>query len=267
MWLKGGRKCAYKPQPNKDSRRLALPAFLSAEIFIVFETSNFELNLKPIPHTSMTKKEKADYIIKELNKLYPHPALPLDYKSPYTLLIAVLLAARNTDVGVNKVTPALFAKADNPRDMVKMDDAQIREIIRTVFMSERKAKAIHSLSQILIDKFNGEVPADFEALEGLPGVGHKTASVVMSLAFNTPAFPIDTHIQRMMIRWGVSDGKNVEQIEEDAKNFFPEKKWSKLYLQITLYGREYSPARFPSLSRDFITAKIANKKVLKEYNP
>lgn len=215
----------------------------------------------------MTKKEKADYIIKELQKLYPHPALPLDYKSPYTLLIAVLLAARNTDVGVNKVTPELFKKAGTPKDMVKMDETEIREIIRTIFMSARKAKAIHGLSQILVDKFNGEVPESFEELEKLPGVGHKTASVVMSLAFDIPAFPIDTHIQRMMVRWGISAGKNIEQIEEDAKNFFPEKKWNKLYLQITLYGREYSPARFPSLSRDFITAKIGSKKVLEEYKP
>lgn len=215
----------------------------------------------------MTKKEKADYIIKELQKLYPHPALPLDYKSPYTLLIAVLLAARNTDVGVNKVTPELFNRADTPKDMIKMDETEIREIIRTIFMSARKAKAIHSLSQILVDKFNGEVPESFEELEKLPGVGHKTASVVMSLAFDIPAFPIDTHIQRMMVRWGISAGKNIEQIEEEAKNFFPENKWNKLYLQITLYGREYSPARFPSLSRDFITAKIGSKKVLEEYKP
>ncbi|MBN9350704.1 MAG: endonuclease III [Chitinophagaceae bacterium] len=215
----------------------------------------------------MTKKEKADYIIKELQKLYPHPALPLDYKSPYTLLIAVLLAARNTDVGVNKVTPELFNRADTPKDMIKMDETEIREIIRTIFMSARKAKAIHGLSQILVDKFNGEVPESFEELEKLPGVGHKTASVVMSLAFDIPAFPIDTHIQRMMVRWGISAGKNIEQIEEEAKNFFPENKWNKLYLQITLYGREYSPARFPSLSRDFITAKIGSKKVLEEYKP
>ncbi|MCO6498056.1 MAG: endonuclease III [Chitinophagaceae bacterium] len=215
----------------------------------------------------MTKKEKADYIIKELEKLYPHPALPLDYKDPYTLLIAVLLAARNTDVGVNKVTPELFARADNPKGMIKMDEEEIREIIKTIFMSARKAKAVRELSQILVDKFKGKVPADFEELEKLPGVGHKTASVVMSLAFDVPAFPIDTHIQRMMIRWGISAGKNVDRIEEDAKKFFPKEKWNKLYLQITLYGREYSPARFPSLSKDFITAKIGSKKVLEEYKP
>lgn len=215
----------------------------------------------------MKNKQKAEYIQKELQKLYPHPALPLDYSSPYTLLIAVLLAARNTDVGVNKVTPVLFGKADNPRDMVKMTEEEIREIIRTIFMSARKAKAVHSLSQILIDQFDGEVPADFEALEKLPGVGHKTASVVMALAFDVPAFPVDTHIQRMIVRWGISEGKSVAQIEEDAKKFFPRNKWSKLYLQITLYGREYSPARFPSLNKDYITAKIGDKKVLEDYKP
>lgn len=215
----------------------------------------------------MTSKEKATYIIKELEKLYLHPKLPLDYYSPYTLLIAVLLAARNTDVGVNKVTPELFAKADNPFDMIKMSEEEIREFVKTIFMSARKAKAIHSLSQILVDRYKGEVPEDFEALEKLPGVGHKTASVIMSVAFNVPAFPIDTHIQRMMIRWGLTNGKSVEQTEEDAKKIFLKNKWSKLYLQITLYGREYSPARFPSLSRDYITAKIASKKILEEYKP
>lgn len=215
----------------------------------------------------MTKKEKADYIVKELEKLYPHPALPLNYKSPYTLLIAVLLAARNTDVGVNKVTPELFRRADNPGAMVKMTAEEIREIIRTIFMSARKAAAIHDLSQILIDEYDGKVPADFDALEKLPGVGHKTASVVMSLAFDVPAFPIDTHIQRMMVRWGLSEGKNVDQIEADAKKIFPKDKWNKLYLQITLYGRDYSPARSPSLTKDYITAKVGSKKILEEYKP
>lgn len=215
----------------------------------------------------MTKKEKVDYIVKELEKLYPHPSLPLDYYSPYTLLIAVLLAARNTDVGVNKVTPVLFEKADNPAAMIKMTEEEIHEIIRTIFMSARKAKAVHTLSKILIKNYGGEVPADFDALEKLPGVGHKTASVVMALAFNVPAFPVDTHIQRMMFRWGLTDGKSVEQTEKDAKKLFPEKKWGKLYLQITLYGREYSPARFPHLSKDFITARIGSKKVHEEFKP
>ena len=216
---------------------------------------------------SMTAKEKAVYITKVLKKLYPHPHLPLDYHNDYTLLIAVLLAARNTDVGVNKVTPDLFARADNPYDMVKMSEEEIREMIRTIFMSARKAKAIYELSKILIDKYEGKVPKDMEALEQLPGVGHKTASVVMGLAFDVPAFPVDTHIRRMMVRWGLSKGNSVEQIEEDAKKLFPKKKWNELYLQMTLYGREYSPARSPSLGKDFISAEIAGKEVLKEFKP
>lgn len=215
----------------------------------------------------MTPKQKAAYIIKELDKLYPNPVLPLDYTNPYTLLIAVLLAARNTDVGVNKVTRFLFAKADNPYDMIKMTEEEILMMINTVFMKARKAKAVHALSQILVDKFKGEVPESFEELEKLPGVGHKTASVVMSVAFGIPAFPVDTHIQRMMVRWGLSEGKSVEQIEEDAKSVFPRNHWNKLYLQITLYGREYSPARYPNLSKDYITVKVADKEVLKDYKP
>lgn len=215
----------------------------------------------------MTLKEKVNYIMKELKKLYPHPKLPLDYHNPYTLLIAVLLAARNTDVGVNKVTPGLFKRADNPFDMIKIPEDEIREMIQTIFMSARKAKAIYNLSGILADQYNGEVPADMEALEKLPGVGHKTASVVMGVAFDVPAFPIDTHIQRMMLRWGLSKGDSVEKIEEDAKKLFPRNKWNQLYLQMTLYGREYSPARSPSLSKDYITAKIAGKKVLENYKP
>lgn len=215
----------------------------------------------------MTKKEKADYILEELEKLYPHPALPLDYYSPYTLLIAVLLAARNTDVGVNKVTPELFEKADNPRDMMKLSEDEIREIIRTIGLAPRKAKAIRELSEILVNEFDGEVPADFDELEKLPGVGHKTASVVMAQGFDIPAFPVDTHIHRMMTRWGLTSGKSVEQTEKDGKKLFPQERWNKLYLQMTLYGRDYSPARSPSLSRDYISAKIASKKVLKEFKP
>lgn len=215
----------------------------------------------------MTSAEKAAYIIRELKKLYPHPRLPLDYYNPYTLLIAVLLAARNTDTGVNKATPALFEKADNPFAMVKMTEDEIRALIRTIFMSARKAKAVRELSQILIDKYNGQVPSDMEALEKLPGVGHKTASVVVGVAFDIPAFPVDTHIQRMMKRWGLSKGSTVEEIEKDAKRIFPKNQWNQLYLQITLYGRERSPARFPSLSKDFITAKIGSKKLLESFKP
>lgn len=215
----------------------------------------------------MTKQEKANYIVEELEKLYPHPALPLDYDSAFTLLIAVLLAARNTDVGVNKVTPALFEKADNAHDMLKLSEEQILEIIRTIGLAPRKAKAIRGLSQILVDEFDGEVPANMEDLEKLPGVGHKTASVVIGLAFDIPAFPVDTHIHRMMTRWGLTSGKNVEQTEKDGKKLFARDKWNKLYLQMTLYGRERSPARSPKLSEDYISARIASKKVLKEFKP
>lgn len=215
----------------------------------------------------MTQKEKVDYIIQELDKIYPHPMLPLDYSNPYTLLVAVLLAARSTDVGVNKVTRFLFAQADNPFDMVKMSEEEIEEIITGVFMRARKAKAVHTLSQILIDKFEGKVPPIIEELEKLPGVGHKTASVVMAVGFDIPAFPIDTHIQRMMLRWGLTKSENIKKIEEDAKKAFPKEKWAKLYLQITWYGREYSPARYPKLSKDYITTKVATKQVLKDYKP
>lgn len=215
----------------------------------------------------MDLKKKTSFIMKELEKLYPHPALPLDYTNNYTLLVAVLLAARSTDVGVNKVTPFLFERADNPYDMVKMTEMQIMDLIDGVFMKARKAHAIRSLSQKLIDKFNGQIPEDFEELEKFPGVGHKTASVVMAVGFGVPAFPMDTHVQRMMKRWGITAVDNVDKIEEDAKKAFPEKKWAKLYLQITLYGREYSPAKSPSLSKDYITAKVAEKNVLEQYKP
>lgn len=213
----------------------------------------------------MTRKEKAAYIMEELERLYPKPALPLDYHSPFTLLIAVLLAARNTDVGVNKVTPQLFKKADTPKAMVKLTVDEIQDLIRSIFMSARKSKAIHELSEILIRQYDGKVPQDIETLETLPGVGHKTASVVAGIAFDVPAFPVDTHIQRMMMRWGLTSGKNVQQIEEDGKKIFPREKWNKLYLQITLYGRERSPARGARLSEDPITAKVGNKKVLSEF--
>ncbi len=203
----------------------------------------------------------------ELEKLYPAFKIPLDFTSPYTLLIAVVLSAQCTDARVNQITPILFGQADNPFDMVKMTVEEIKSIIRPCGLSPQKSKAIHSLSQILIDKFKGKVPGDFDELEKLPGVGHKTASVVMSQAFGVPAFPVDTHIHRMMTRWGLTSGKNVVQTEKDAKALFPKNKWNKLHLQIILYGRQYSPARSPSLSRDIITAKIGSKKVLEKYKP
>jgi endonuclease III len=213
----------------------------------------------------MTKKEKANYIIDELEKLYPETPVPLDHKDSYTLLIAVLLSAQCTDERVNKITPHLFKLADNPFDMVKLTIDEIRTIIRPCGLSPKKSYAIFTLSEILIDKYKGEVPADFEALEELPGVGHKTASVVMAQAFGVPAFPVDTHIHRLMVRWGLTNGKNVEQTESDAKKLFPKELWNKLHLQIIFYGRSHSPARSPKLSVDYITRTIGSKKVLKEF--
>ena len=215
----------------------------------------------------MTKKEKAQFVINELEKLYPTVEVPLDHKDPYTLLIAVLLSAQCTDVRVNQITPLLFERADNPYDMVKMSVEEIKAIIRPCGLSPMKSKGIYGLSKILIDKHNGKVPADFKDLEELPAVGHKTASVVMSQAFGIPAFPVDTHIHRLMTRWGLTNGKSVKQTEADAKKLFPKELWNKLHIQIIYYGREYSPARNPKLSVDYITATIASKKVLKDYKP
>ena len=186
---------------------------------------------------------KSEEISRILENLYPETPIPLNYKDPYTLLISVLLSAQCTDVRVNQVTPFLFAKADNPWDMVKLSVDEIRDIIRPCGLSPKKSKAIHGLSQILLEKYNGEVPESFEALEALPGVGHKTASVVMSQAFGVPAFPVDTHIHRLAARWGLTNGKNVEQTEKDLKAVFPEHTWNKLHLQIIFFGREYCPAR------------------------
>lgn len=212
----------------------------------------------------MTKKEKAKYVIDELEKLYPETPIPLDHKDVYTLLIAVLLSAQCTDARVNTITPILFNRADNPFDMVKLEVEEIKEIIKPCGLSPRKSKAIYDLSQILIDKFKGEVPQDWEALEALPGVGHKTASVVMSQAFGIPAFPVDTHIHRLMTRWGLTSGKNVEQTEKDAKQLFPKELWNKLHLQIIFYGRSHSPARSPKREIDYVTAKIGTKQALLE---
>ena len=214
----------------------------------------------------MTKAQKVAFVINTLEELYPEIPIPLDHKDPYTLLIAVLLSAQSTDVRVNLTTPHLFAKADNPQDMVKLTVDEIREIIKPVGLSPQKAKGIHGLSEILIDKYDGVVPADFVALESFPAVGHKTASVVMSQAFGVPAFPVDTHIHRLMYRWGLTNGKNVVQTEKDAKRLFPKERWNDLHLQIIWYGREYSPARGWDLSKDIITSTIGRASVLKVYN-
>lgn len=212
----------------------------------------------------MTKKDKAQYIITELEKLYPETPVPLDHTDAYTLLIAVLLSAQCTDIRVNQVTPSLFRLANNPFDMVKLRVEEIKEIIRPCGLSPRKSQAIFELSQILIDKYQGEVPNEMHLLEELPGVGHKTASVVMSQAFGFPAFPVDTHIHRLLTRWGITSGKNVVLTEADAKKVFPRELWNKLHLQIIFYGREYSPARSPKLDVDYITRTIGTKAALAE---
>lgn len=213
----------------------------------------------------MNKQEKVDFVIETLNDLYPEIPIPLDHKDPYTLLVAVLLSAQSTDVRVNKITPLLFEVADNPYDMVKLTVEEIRDIIRPVGLSPMKSKGIHGLSQILIDKYNGKVPQDIALLEELPAVGHKTASVVVSQAFGIPAFPVDTHIHRLMYRWGFTNGKNVVQTEKDAKRLFPKDLWNSLHLQIIWYGRHYSPARGWKLEKDIITKTIGRKSVLNEY--
>ncbi len=203
----------------------------------------------------MKKKDRAEYVVRELERLYPETPVPLDHSDAYTLLIAVLLSAQCTDKRVNEITPNLFALASTPQEMVKLSVEQIKEVIRPCGLSPAKSKAIHRLSEMILEFHEGEVPQSFEALEELPGVGHKTAGVVMSQAFGVPAFPVDTHIHRLMTRWKLTNGKSVEQTEKDAKRLFPEDKWNKLHLQIIFYGREYSPAR-GDLSKDYITQNI-----------
>lgn len=213
----------------------------------------------------MKKTERVDFVINKLNELYPEIPVPLDHKDPYTLLIAVLLSAQSTDVRVNQITPLLFERADNPYDMVQLSVEEIREIIKPVGLSPMKSKGIYGLSKILIDKYKGEVPANLEALEELPAVGHKTASVVISQAFGIPAFPVDTHIQRLMYRWNFSNGKSVVQTERDAKRIFPKEKWNDLHLQIIWYGREYCQARGWDLENDIITKTVGRKSVINDY--
>ena len=207
----------------------------------------------------MKRKEAVEFILQELERLYPEPPVPLDHSDAYTLLIAVLLSAQCTDARVNTVTPKLFALADNPNDMVKVSVSQIESIVRPCGLSPAKSKNIHRLSELLLERHSGQVPATMEELEALPGVGHKTAGVVMIQAFGVPAFPVDTHIHRMLYRWRLSNGRSVEQTERDAKRLFPESTWIKLHLQIIFYAREYSPARGALPERDFITMKVAGK--------
>ena len=212
----------------------------------------------------MTKKEKVVFVMDTLERLYPEIPIPLDHKDPYTLLIAVLLSAQSTDVRVNKITPLLFERASTPEEMLKLSIDEIRSIIRPVGLSPMKSKGIYGLSHILLNKHNGKVPQDLEALEELPAVGHKTASVVMAQAFGVPSFPVDTHIHRLMYRWGLSNGKNVMQTEKDAKRLFPEEKWNDLHLQIIWYGREYSTARGWKIENDIITKTIGRSSEIKK---
>ena len=210
----------------------------------------------------MDKKNKVLYVIKKLEELFPEVPVPLNHNDPYTLLIAVLLSAQCTDERVNKITPILFEKADNPYEMIKLSIKQIKDIIRPCGLSPMKSKGIYGLSKILIEKHNGMVPDNFTDLENLPSVGHKTAAVVMSQAFDHPAFPVDTHIHRLMYRWGFSNGKNVKQTEKDAKRLFPIEKWNKLHLQIIYYARQYSPARGWNIDKDVISKKIGRKSII-----
>ena len=208
----------------------------------------------------MTKSDKVQDILNILEKLYPNPAVPLNHKDAYTLLISVLLSAQCTDVRVNLTTPHLFKLADNPYDMMKLSVEEIREIIKPCGLSPMKSKGIAGLSKILVEKYNGEVPNTFEALEELPAVGHKTASVVMTQWFGIPAFPVDTHIHRLAYRWGLTNGKSVEQTEKDLKRLIPESKWNKAHLQIIYFGREYCPAR----GHDWQACPICSKYMRKE---
>jgi endonuclease-3 len=192
---------------------------------------------------NLRKAERVEFILRHLQELYPNPPIPLHHKDAYTLLVAVLLSAQCTDERVNQITPKLWQLADNPHDMAKVPVDEIRAVIRPCGLSPQKSKAISRLSQILVEKYHGEVPADMAALEELPGVGHKTASVVMCQIFNEPAFPVDTHIHRLAQRWGLTSGKNVAQTEKDLKRLFPKDAWNRLHLQIIYYGREYCSAR------------------------
>jgi endonuclease-3 len=211
----------------------------------------------------MTKQEKAKDIVRILNKYFPTVDTPLAHKDAYTLLVSVLLSAQCTDERVNKITPILFSRADNPYDMVKMTVEEIREIIKPCGLSPMKSKGIYGLSNILIEKYNGQVPDSFEALEALPAVGHKTASVVMTQWFDKPAFPVDTHIHRLAYRWGLSNGKSVEQTERDLKDLIPQKHWRKAHLQIIYFGRKYCPARNHNWQECPICSKYMQKELRK----
>lgn len=207
----------------------------------------------------MTKKQRADFVRVELERLYPEVPIPLDHTCPYTLLVAVALSAQSTDKKVNQITPKLFERANTPYKMAELEFEEIKELIKEIGLTNSKAKNLKGMAELLVERHDGIVPQTFEELEALPGVGHKTASVVMSQAFGVPAFPVDTHIHRLMKLWKLSEGKSVVQVENDAKKLFPKSSWNKLHLQIIYYGREYSPARGWSLEKDFITRKLFEK--------
>ena len=208
----------------------------------------------------MRRSEKAEKITSMLEKLYPETPIPLDHNNPFELLVAVLMSAQTTDLKVNEVTPALFAKANNPADMTKLDVDTILQDIRQIGLAPTKSKNILRLSQLIVERHDGQVPCTFKELEDLPGVGHKTASVVMAQAFAVPAFPVDTHIHRLAARWGLSNDTTVERTEKDLKAIFPRELWNKLHLQIIFFGREYCPARFHDLSQCPICSWAATKK-------
>ena len=210
----------------------------------------------------MNKKQKVQFIIESLENLYPETPIPLNHKDPYTLLVAVLLSAQCTDERVNQITPKLFKKADSAEKMIKLSVKEIEDIIRPCGLSPMKSKGIYGLSKMIIELHNGKVPNNFKDLEAFPAVGHKTASVVMSQAFGFPTFPVDTHIHRLMFRWGLSNGKNVETTEKDAKRLFPKNLWNKLHLQIIYYGREYCPARGWNIENDIISKTVGRKSII-----
>jgi len=210
----------------------------------------------------MNKKDKVEFVIKKLEQLYPKTPIPLNHSDPYTLLVAVLLSAQCTDERVNSITPILFKKADSAEKMIQLSVKEIEKIIRPCGLSPMKSKGIYGLSKMILQNHNGNVPSNIEDLESFPGVGHKTASVVMSQAFGFPMFPVDTHIHRLMYRWTLSSGKSVKQTEIDAKRLFPKNLWNKLHLQIIFYGREYSPSRGWVIERDIITKKIGRKSII-----
>lgn len=206
----------------------------------------------------MTKKQRAETVMMELEKLYPEVPIPLDHSDPYTLLVAVALSAQTTDKKVNQITPKLFEVAGDPFRMKDLEVDEIKYLIKEIGLANNKAKNLKKMAELLVERHNGEVPKTFEELEALPGVGHKTASVVMSQAFGIPAFPVDTHIHRLMVQWQLTSGKNVVETEKDAKKLFPKESWNKLHLQIIFYGREYSPAR-GNQDKDFLTKMLLEK--------